>query len=77
MTNFKEVKYNDGKGTSQSYECTIEVNEKAPWYYNNFSSATGFGENEEEAKKECMTYLKILVNDLINFIEEHDEKEYR
>lgn len=75
MANFKEFKFNDGKEKSQSYEYRIELNENAPWYYNNFNSVTGFGENEEEAKRECLTYLKVLLNDLMNFIEEIDEKE--
>mgnify|MGYP003305302516 CR=1 FL=1 len=77
MANFKEIKFNDGKEKSQSYEYRIELTENAPWYYNNFYSVTGFGENEEEAKRECLTYLKVLLNDLMNFIEEIDEKEYR
>lgn len=68
MANFKEIIYNDGKGKSQSYEYTIVVTEDAPWYYNSFSSITGYGENEQEAKEECLAQLKEMLNDLTNFI---------
>jgi hypothetical protein len=77
MANFRENIYNDGKGKQQSCEYRIEITENAPWYYNGFSSVTGYGENEEEAKRECLTYLKIMLNDLMNFIEEIDNKEER
>lgn len=74
MANFKENKYDDRKGKQQSCEYSIEISGNAPWYYNAFSSAIGYGIDMEEAKKECLTYLKIMINDLMNFIEEIDEK---
>ena len=77
MANFKEIIYNDGKGKSQSCEYHIEITGNAPWYYNAFNSAIGYGRNVKDAKQECLIYLKTLVNDLINFINEIDEKEYK
>lgn len=77
MSNFKEKTYYDGKGKSQSYEYRIEISGNAPWYYNAFSSVTGYGSDIEEAKQECLTYLKIMLNDLMNFIDEIDNKEER
>lgn len=68
MANFKEIIYNDGKGKNQSYEYTIVVTEDAPWHYNCFSSITGYGENEQEAKEKCLAQLREMLNDLINFI---------
>ena len=77
MSNFKEITYYDGKGNSQSYEYSIEISGNAPWYYNAFSSATGYGKDIEEAKQECLAYLKIMLNDLMNFIDKIENEEDR